>query len=163
MKTPRRYHRQPGDFRHHAGETAMPKAFLEASEDRGIRSGFGIDHAVGAKPDLRDGWREQVAPPNAPQSLPMRARQDAGGEQVGGPMQGAIGPPATSCIAPKRQTAAWRRSSISGTPNGKKPQRTRLPVSIRRICSRRASIWAGAGGMGGFNWCFSGMFPFRSL
>jgi len=32
---------------------------------------------------------------------------------------------------------------MSDTPKGKAPLETRSPVSIRRICSRRASTWAG--------------------
>ena len=49
-------------------------------------------------------------------------------------------PPATSCRAPKASPPPGSLSSISWTPNGKNPQETRLPVSIRRICSRRTSI-----------------------
>src|ERR1700761_4105186 len=60
------------------------------------------------------------------------------------PSRAPLAPPATSWSAPNARPPPGSRSSMSATPKGKKPRETRSPASIRRTCSRRTAIWAGA-------------------
>src|ERR1700761_7413150 len=93
----------------------------------------------------------------------VRANTPAANRAAAAPSRGPLPPPATSWSAPKAKPPPGSRSSISGTRNGKTPRETQSPASIRRIFSRRASIWAGAAVMAGFNWHLRYMFPFRSF
>jgi hypothetical protein len=81
LQTARRRHRKLGDLADHGAETAMPQSLFEAGEQRRLVTGLRIDDAVGQKPGLSDGGREEIPTRDAPQDLATCARGDPRSEQ----------------------------------------------------------------------------------
>jgi len=59
----------------------MPQSFFKACEDRCLVTGVDIDDAIGQKPGLGDGGREEVLAGDTPQHLASRTRGDSRGKQ----------------------------------------------------------------------------------
>jgi hypothetical protein len=78
------HRRQVCDLGDNRAESAMPQALLEAGEEGFLVARLDIDHTIGPKPDLGDGWSEEVLAGDAPQDLAARSGGDPSGKQSGG-------------------------------------------------------------------------------
>ncbi|MDB5583971.1 MAG: hypothetical protein JWR80_9147 [Bradyrhizobium sp.] len=58
----------------------MAQALLHREQHIGVAARLDVDHTVGMKARLRQRWREQVAPTQAPEDGTGDSRQDAGEE-----------------------------------------------------------------------------------